>query len=312
MTTALITHLDCLAHDVPDGMPERPARLSSVLDALDGVDVERITAPMARDAQIARCHPQHYIDSIRARVPKTGFAGLDRKTDAETFLSPTSYGGVWRAAGGALRGVDAVLNEEVENAFVAVRPPGHHAESELPMGFCIFGNVAIAAKHALEVHGLERVAIVDFDVHHGNGTQALLADEPRVLVVSSQQMPLWPGTGHPTERGPHQNWLNLALSPGTGGAELRKLYETTVFPALRAFQPQLMIISAGFDSHQDDPLAQLMWTPQDYAWLTQELAGLASELCAGRLVSVLEGGYDLDALGQSVRAHVEELLKAGA
>lgn len=306
MSTTLITHLDCMAHLVPDGAPERPARLSSVLDALDGLELDRLAAPLANDAQIETLHSAGYADAIRQRMPAEGFAALD----PDTALSPTSENAVWRAAGGAILAVDTVLDEESHNAFVATRPPGHHAETALPMGFCFFGNVAIAALHALENRGLERVAIVDFDVHHGNGTQALLAHDPRVLVVSSHQSPLWPGTGAPSDRGPVGNWLNVTLPPGTGGAEMRKAYEAYVFPALRAQAPELIVVSAGFDAHQDDPLANLNWNTDDYRWLTAQLVALAKSLCNGRLVSVLEGGYDLDALGQSARAHVEELIKA--
>lgn len=307
MATALVTHLDCFAHAVPEHVHEVPERLGRVLGALDGLDLTRLPAPLATDAQISACHSAAYIASMRRRIPKIGFEMLDAETDAETFLSPGSENAVWRAVGAAITAVDAVLDEEVETAFAAIRPPGHHAEAALPMGFCIFGNVAIAAKHALT--RTERVAIVDFDVHHGNGTQALLADDPRALVISSHQMPLWPETGHPQDRGPHGTHLNVALAPGTGGGEMRRAYENTVFPAITAFKPDLILISAGFDCHQDDPLADLNWTRQDYRWLTQNLASLAQKLCGGRLVSVLEGGYDLDALGPCVRAHVEELMK---
>lgn len=307
MATALVTHLDCLSHTVPDHVDEVPERLSRILSALDGLDLERMPAPLATDEQIALCHEPAYIAEIRERIPAHGFEMLDPDTDTETVLSPLSENAIWRACGGPIKAVDAVLTEDVETSFVAVRPPGHHAEAALPMGFCVFGNVAIAAKYALE--RIERVAVIDFDVHHGNGTQALLADEPRALVVSSHQMPLWPGTGAPQDRGQHQNQLNVALAPGTGGTEMRKAYEAAVFPAVAAFDPDLILISAGFDAHQDDPLADLAWSVQDYRWLTQRIVGLAQTHCAGRLVSVLEGGYDLDALGPCVRAHVEELMK---
>ncbi len=203
-----------------------------------------------------------------------------------------------------------VLDDEAQNAFVAMRPPGHHAEQSLPMGFCIFGNVAIAAKHALEVRGLSRVAVVDFDVHHGNGTQALLQDDPRALVVTSQQMPLWPGTGLASDRGPHQTVLNLPPAPGTDGAHAIAEYEAKVLPALHAHQPELILISAGFDAHQDDPLAQLNWSVDTYTQLTDMLTNAAQTLCKGRVVSVLEGGYDLDALAACARAHVQSLIKA--
>lgn len=305
MTTALVTHLDCMSHDVPQGAPDVPERLSRILDALDDLDLNRLRAPRATDAQLAMCHPPEYISAIRAAMPDDGFVALD----GDTFLSPGSENAVLRAAGGPIRAVDAVLDEEVETAFAAVRPPGHHAEETVPMGFCVFGGIAMAAKHALNVRGLERVAIVDFDVHHGNGTQALLADEPRVLFASTHQMPLFPGTGQASERGPHGSLLNVPLSPGSGGAEMRTVYETKVFPAVRDFEPELILISAGFDAHQDDPLASLNWSVDDYRWLTKEICSLAQTLCKGRVASVLEGGYDLDALGPCVRAHVEELMK---
>ena len=218
MATALLTHRDGLSHHVPPGAPEQVARLSYIHTALADLDVMRVDAPLAEDGTIARCHPQSYIDSIRNRMPAQGFVGLDIGTDDETFLSPTSHNAIWRGAGGAVKAVDMVMDGTVGNAFVAMRPPGHHAEQALPMGFCVFGNVAIAAKHALEHHGLARVAVVDFDVHHGNGTQALLQDDPRALVITSQQMPLWPGTGDASDRGPHGTVLNLPLAPGTDGA----------------------------------------------------------------------------------------------
>lgn len=310
MTTALLTHADGLLHVNPPGMPEQVARLAYVQRALDDLELERIEPPIAQDASIARCHPQSYIDFVRGQVPQDGFAGLDRETDAETFLSPTSANAIWRAAGGAVKAVDMVLDGEVTNAFVAMRPPGHHAEQKLPMGFCVFGNVAIAAKHALDVHGLSRVAIIDFDVHHGNGTQALLQDDPRALVITSQQMPLWPGTGEAGDRGPHGTVLNIPLAPGTDGAHALDVYHRQVMPALIAHQPELVLISAGFDAHQDDPLAQLNWSVDTFAQLTDLITAVAQTLCKGRVVSVLEGGYDLDALALCARAHVQSLIKA--
>uniref|UniRef100_A0A2A3JRB2 Histone deacetylase domain-containing protein n=1 Tax=Alloyangia mangrovi TaxID=1779329 RepID=A0A2A3JRB2_9RHOB len=207
--------------------------------------------------------------------------------------------------------MDAVLAGEAKTAFCATRPPGHHAEAETPMGFCLFGNAAIAAKHALDHHGLERVAVVDFDVHHGNGTQALLWDEPRALVITSQQYPLWPGTGAADETGGHHNVLNLPLPPGSGGAEMRAAYAAQAFPRLDAFRPDLVILSAGFDAHADDPLAELNWREEDFAWLTRELCRIAQGSAQGRVVSVLEGGYDLRALADSARVHVQELIEAG-
>jgi len=308
MTTALLTHADCLQHVTPEGHPERVARLEHVLAALEGLDLTRVTAPMAAEDDLLRVHPRGYIEDLRKQVPTEGFARID----ADTWMSPGSLAAAWRGAGAVVRAVDMVLAGEVANAFCAIRPPGHHAERETAMGFCFFGNAALAAKHALDHHGLARVAVVDFDVHHGNGTQDLLWDERRALVVTSQQMPLWPGTGAPEEDGAYGNILNLPLPPDSGGAQMRKLYEAQAFPRLRAFQPELIIISAGFDAHQDDPLAQLNWSTGDFRWLTGQLCALAADLCQGRVVSTLEGGYDLQALAASARAHVEVLQEAGA
>ncbi|AXT27795.1 histone deacetylase family protein [Ruegeria sp. AD91A] len=306
MTTALLTHADCLSHVTPDGHPERVARLEHILHALEALDLERVTAPLAADDDLLRIHPESYIRDIRSARPSNGFAQID----GDTFLSPGSVDAAYRAAGAVVRAVDLVLSGEASNAFCAVRPPGHHAETETAMGFCLFGNAALAAKHALDHHGLNRVAVVDFDVHHGNGTQDLLWDEARALVITSQQMPLWPGSGRPEETGVHDTVVNIPLAPGSGGSEMRAAYETKAFPRLRAFRPELIIISAGFDAHQDDPLANLNWATDDFAWITAELCRIADEVCSGRIVSTLEGGYDLNALAEATRAHVEELIKA--
>ncbi|UWQ62606.1 histone deacetylase family protein [Leisingera caerulea] len=308
MTTALITHADCLNHVTPEGHPERVARLEHILHALEPLDLERVTAPMAAEDDILRVHPASYLSDLRKASPAEGWAQID----GDTFMSPGSLDAAFRAAGAVVRGVDMVLGGEVQNAFAAVRPPGHHAETDTAMGFCLFGNAALAAKHALDHHGLSRVAVVDFDVHHGNGTQDLLWDEPRALLITSQQMPLWPGSGRPDEDGAHGQILNMPLAPGSGRAEMQAAYEGQAFPRLRAFKPELIIISAGFDAHQDDPLASLNWATEDFAWITAELCKLASELCQGRIVSTLEGGYDLNALAAATRAHVEELTKAPA
>ncbi|WP_170770750.1 histone deacetylase family protein [Ruegeria lacuscaerulensis] len=306
MKTALLTHADCLGHVTPDGHPERFARLEHILHALEPLDLDRKTAPLAADDDLRRIHPDSYIEDIRRSAPVDGF----RQIDGDTFMSPGSVSAGYRAAGAAVRAVDLVLGGEAPNAFCAVRPPGHHAETDTAMGFCLFGNAALAAKHALDHHGLSRVAVVDFDVHHGNGTQDLLWDEKRALVITSQQMPLWPGSGRPDETGAYDTVLNIPLAPGTGGAEMRAAYERLAFPRLRAFAPELIVISAGFDAHQDDPLAELNWSTGDFAWLTSELCQIAAELCEGRIVSTLEGGYDLKALAEATRAHVEELMKA--
>ena len=304
--TALITHADCLTHVTPDGHPERAARLEHLLHALEPLPLRRVTAPLASDDDLLRVHPQAYIDRLRQSLPNRRF----HQIDGDTWLSPGSMNAALRGAGAVIKAVDMVLGGEVPNAFCAVRPPGHHAETGKAMGFCLFGNAAIGAKHALDHHGLSRVAVVDFDVHHGNGTQDLLWDEPRALTITSQQMPLWPGTGRPEEQGAHHNVLNLPLPPESTGADMRLVYETRVFSRLRDFRPELIILSAGFDAHQDDPLAQLNWSTGDFRWLTAELCKLAAGLCGGRVVSTLEGGYDLEALSAAGKAHVEELLEA--
>ena len=308
MTTALITHADCLTHVTPEGHPERVARLEHVLHALEPLDLLRVRAPMAAEDDILRIHPASYVADLRKARPNEGFGQID----GDTFLSPGSLDAAFRAAGAVLRGVDMVLSGEVQNAFAAIRPPGHHAETDTAMGFCLFGNAALAAKHALDHHGLSRVVVVDFDVHHGNGTQDLLWDEKRALLITSQQMPLWPGSGRADEDGAYENILNIPLPPESGGAEMRAAYQDLAFPRLRDFKPELIIISAGFDAHQDDPLANLNWSTQDFALITAELCTIAQDLCGGRIVSTLEGGYDLNALSTACKAHVDELIKASA
>ncbi len=307
MTTALITHPDCLAHITPKHIEEQPARLAYVLRALEGLPLTRIEAPLADEACILTLHDPAYLERIKFSIPVDGFTMLDADTDGETALCPTSWPAILHAVGAVQKGVDMVMSGEAHNAFAAIRPPGHHAEQALPMGFCIFGNVALAARYALDHHGLSRVAIVDFDVHHGNGTQALLWDEPRVLTVTSQQMPLWPDTGYPSETGAHNNVLNVPLAPGSGSIEMRETYERVVFPRLNDFAPELILVSAGFDCHTADPLAELNWHEADYTWLTHALCDIAEAHAKGRVVSTLEGGYDLDALAASAAAHVKVL-----
>lgn len=308
MTTAFYSHPDCLSHDTPPDLPEQVARVQRIEEAVRDFPLDRRLAPLCEDADILLCHPQRYLDHITSSVPETGRVALEE----ETFLSPGSLAAARRAVGGGIAAIEAVLAGEVKNAFVACRPPGHHAEAETPMGFCIFGNVAIAARHAMERHGLTRVAIVDFDVHHGNGTQALLWDEPRALFFSSQEHPQWPGTGAEDERGAHDQIVNLRLPTGTGGAEMRAAYAEKVMTRIDAFAPELILISAGFDAHQADPLAGLNWTEEDYVWITHQLCDLADKHCQGRVVSTLEGGYDLTALAASAAAHVQVLLERGA
>ncbi len=310
MTTALFTHTDCLQHITPPGHPERVDRLMAIYAALDGLDdpnLQRLDAPLGEEEAILRVHPQSHIDRVKAAAPADGYVSLD----ADTHMSPGSLQAAMRGVGAMTKAVDMVLDGEVQNAFAAVRPPGHHAEKTTPMGFCLFGNIAIAAKHALEVHGLSRVAIVDFDVHHGNGTQDLLWEEERVLFISSHQMPLYPGTGAPSETGVAGNIFNLPFEPFTGSKGFREAYEREVFPALDAFKPELLLISAGFDAHAADPLANLNFTTEDFGWVTERLCDIAETHCDGRIVSTLEGGYDLDALAASVKAHLTVLLERG-
>ena len=307
MTTALITHATCLEHVTPPGHVEQVARLERILAALEGKDVLRTEAPMGQDVDILSVHPKAHLEAIRAAAPESGFVQID----GDTYMSPGSLDAAFRAAGGAVEAVDMVMEDRATNAFVAMRPPGHHAEQTTPMGFCFFGNVAIAAKRALDHHGAGRVAIVDFDVHHGNGTQALLWDEPRSFFCSSHQSPLWPGSGAPNETGASGNILNVPLPPGSDGSRFRAEMERQVWPRIVEHDPDLILISAGFDAHRADPLADLNWTEADFAWATDAICDLADTHCGGRIVSCLEGGYDLDALAASAAAHVDVLVARG-
>jgi acetoin utilization deacetylase AcuC-like enzyme len=311
MSTALITHPDALLHHTPPGHPEQVARLQRILAVLDApafANLRREPAPMADESAVLRCHSATYVAQVRAAIPVQGTAQLD----ADTHVSPMSLTAALRSVGGACHAVDLVLGDAVANAFVAMRPPGHHAETATSMGFCLFGTVAIAAKYALDHHGLSRVAVVDFDVHHGNGTQDLLWDELRVLFATSQQMPLWPGSGSVDERGAHNNILNVPLPPGCTSAVFRAAYTQSILPQVAAFKPELVLISAGFDAHRDDPLAQLELVEDDFVWITQQLCDIADASANGRVVSILEGGYNLDALAASVAAHITVLMERGA
>ena len=304
--TALVTHEECLQHVTPPGHPEQVARLEYILEALRDINLLRVSAPMAADDDILRIHPREHINYLQEAVPENGFKSLD----GDTHISSGSLTAAYRAAGGVLRAVDLVLSGEAKNAFVAVRPPGHHAETQKSMGFCLFGNIALGVKHALDFHGLKKVAVIDFDVHHGNGTQEILWEESRCLTFTSQQIPLWPGTGTEEEQGHYNNIVNIPLPPGSTGELMRQKYEALVFPVLRKFEPDLILISAGFDAHEADPLAELNWSTADFSWLTERLCKIAEECCEGRLVSTLEGGYDLKALADSVKAHVTKLCEA--
>lgn len=305
MVTAVVSHEDCAGHLTPPGHPEQVARLAAVMEALGGLDVRHVKAPLAAEDDLLRVHPRRHLEAVRRAAPVAGFRSLD----ADTHMSPGTLAAAYRAAGGVVRAVDLVMAGEVVNAFAAVRPPGHHAERETAMGFCFFGNVVVGAKHALEHHGLSRVAIVDFDVHHGNGTQDLVEDDARILFCSTHQSPLYPGTGMAHEVGV-DNVLNVPLPDGTGSKAFRDVMSRVVLPRVDAFAPEFLLISAGFDAHRADPLAGMMLETEDFAWVTRRLCDLAERHCQGRVVSALEGGYDLAALGASAAAHVRVLEEA--
>jgi len=308
MATYLFTHPACLGHDPGAGHPERPARLASVLKALSGPEfatLQRREAPLATTEQLARAHPPRYVDAVLEAFPKEGYVQLD----GDTIISPGSKDAALRAAGALVAATDAVMAGEASNAFCAVRPPGHHAEPMRPMGFCLFNNVVVAARHARAQHGVRKVAVMDFDVHHGNGTETQALADADLFYASTHQSPLYPGSGMHNHAG-HPNVVNAPLPPRSGSSEFRAAMSEQVLPAMRAFAPEFVIISAGFDAHQADPLAELKLTEDDFAWATEQLLQVAREHAAGRLVSALEGGYDLDALGRSAQAHVRALMAA--
>lgn len=303
----LYTHPACLQHDPGPGHVERPSRLHAVLRELDHdrfAALDRIEAPQATREQLLRVHDAAHVAEIMVGAPPDAMLALDQ----DTVMGPGSTESALRAAGAVVAAVDAVLGGSARRAFCAVRPPGHHATRERAMGFCLFNNVAVAAAHALAVHGLKRVAIADFDVHHGNGTQDIFEREPRVLFASSHQSPLYPDSGREDERGVG-NIVNGTLSPGAGPHEFRELWDGVLLPRLHAFKPQLVLVSAGFDAHRNDPLADIRLGSEDYAWITGRLATLADAHAGGRLVSTLEGGYDLAALAASTCAHVGALME---
>ena len=304
MATAFITHPDCLKHDMGAGHPERPQRLSAIEDRLIEARIEpllaRYEAPLATDEQLARVHQIEYVQAIRQFAPESGTVHLD----PDTAMNPHSLDAALRAAGAAVLATDLVMGGKAESAFCSVRPPGHHACRARPMGFCIFNNVAVAARHALRAHGAERVAIVDFDVHHGNGTEDIFAGDPQVLMASTFQHPFYPYSG--TEE-PASNMVNVPLAAGAGSKEFRAAVTRHWLPALEKFKPQLVLFSAGFDAHAEDEMAMLRFTDADYAWVTAQVKALAERYAKGRIVSVLEGGYALSALGRSVAAHLRVL-----
>ncbi len=308
MATAYYTHPDCLAHEMGAHHPEQPARLAAIGSALARADMQAIEhrpAPLAEDVWLLRVHEPAYLEAIEAVVPRQGHVHLD----PDTALNPHSLLAARRAAGAVVAAVDAVIAGQVDNAFCAVRPPGHHACRARAMGFCIFNNVAVGAAHALAAHGLSRVAIVDFDVHHGNGTEDIFHDDPRVLLVSSFQHPFYPFSG--ADSG-NDHVIPLPLAAGSGSREFRRAWEDAGLPALERFAPEMIFFSAGFDAHRDDPLAELNLVEADYAWLTARVLAVADRHAQGRVVSTLEGGYDLAALARSALAHIQELARAAS
>jgi len=311
MTTALITHPLCLEHRPPARHPESPARLQAVLSGLSAAefaDLSRVEAVPAVQEQLRLVHPQSHIENMTRLTPTNGYTFVDE----DTVMSPESLSAAMLSAGAAIQAVDLVVGGQATNAFCATRPPGHHAEPERAMGFCFFSNAAIAARHAQEDHGHARVAVVDFDVHHGNGTQAAFMADPNLFYASTHQQPLYPGTGNADEAGVNGNILNVPLPPNTDGRAFRSAYENKILPALAAFRPELIIISAGFDGHRRDPLAQMQLEDDDYAWVTAKLCATAADYCGRRIVSLLEGGYDLEALASAATAHVKTLKAAPA
>lgn len=307
MSTLYITHPAALAHQTPVGHPERPDRILAIERALEK---ERFTAlireqaPMAEMESLVLAHPEEHVVYLRDISPREGLLRIDE----DTVMSPGTYEAALRSAGGAVKAVDEVMTGQVTNAFVAMRPPGHHAERTRAMGFCYFNNAAIAARHAQKRYGAERVAILDWDVHHGNGTQDIFWHDPSVLYCSIHEAPLYPGTGAASETGAYGTILNAPLNAGDGSDAFRKVLDEVVLPRMEAFRPDLIVISAGFDAHWRDPLASLNLTESDFGWATQRLMTLAEKHCGRRIVSLLEGGYDLEGLSKSVAAHIDALM----
>ncbi len=311
MGTLLITHPCFAGHETPSGHPERSDRIRAVDKVLAS---ERFGALIREDAPevdleaVLRCHPADYVHAIEEANPRSGLVQLD----ADTTMSPGTWEAVLRGAGAATRAVDAVLKGEVNNAFAAIRPPGHHAETKTAMGFCFVNNAAVAARHAQKAHGMGRVAIVDWDVHHGNGTQDIFWKDASVMYCSTHEMPLYPGTGAKDERGDFDTIVNAPLKAGDGGEAFRAAFEGLIVPRLLAYAPELVIISAGFDAHWRDPLANINLDEADFAWATAKLMDVAASTAGGRVVSLLEGGYDLQGLAGSVGAHVGVLMSGEA
>ena len=308
MSTLIISHKDCLSHIEPTGHPEQVMRLLEVVKRLKFEEFKNLIwkeAPIATNEQILLGHSKKYVEFIENIQKSNHITHLD----ADTYFGKGSLNAAKRGVGANISAVTAVMSGDFNNAFSAIRPPGHHAETEKAMGFCIFGNVAIAAKYAIENHKLKRVAVVDFDVHHGNGTQEILWDDPNVLFVSTHQMPLWPGSGTHEEHGKHQNILNIPIQANTDGPAFRKKFDEIILPRLDSYKPEILIISAGFDAHYKDPLANIELMTEDYEWITHRLCDIADEHADGRLISSLEGGYNLAALAESVAVHVKVLME---
>ena len=307
MTTLLLSHPACLEHVTPPGHPERADRLRAVAEVLAEdrfAPLVRGEAPEGNLDSVMLCHNEHYVGELRHIAPSSGLIYLD----GDTSMSPGTWEAVMRGVGGAVTATDAVMAGSHANAFVAIRPPGHHAEINKPMGFCFFDNAAIAARHAQRKYGIGRAAIVDFDVHHGNGTQDIFWSDASVMYCSTHQMPLFPGTGAADERGEHDTIVNAPLAAEDGSTQFRAAFEHRILPHLQKFAPELIVISAGFDAHYRDPLASLNLKAEDFGWVTRKLMDLADKTAQGRVVSVLEGGYDLEGLKESVAAHVSALM----
>ena len=308
MSTLIISHKDCLSHIEPTGHPEQVMRLLEVVKRLKFEEFKNLIwkeAPIATNEQILLGHSKKYVEFIENIQKSNHITHLD----ADTYFGKGSLNAAKRGVGANISAINAVMSGDFNNAFSAIRPPGHHAETEKAMGFCIFGNVAIAAKYAIENHKLKRVAVVDFDVHHGNGTQEILWDDPNVLFVSTHQMPLWPGSGTHEEQGNHQNILNIPIQANTDGPAFRQKFDEIILPRLDSYKPEILIISAGFDAHYKDPLANIELMTEDYEWITHRLCDIADEHADGRLISSLEGGYNLAALAESVAVHVKVLME---
>lgn len=308
MVTRLYEHSIFKEHVTPLGHPERVDRLRALEEALTAEPfqlLDRVEAPCADESVVLLAHPEEHLENTKAQMPEEGF----NRIDEDTIAGPKTFEATLHALGAVMAAVDGVMSGQMDNAFVAARPPGHHAEKTTAMGFCVYNTIAVAARHAIKAHGLERVAIVDFDVHHGNGTQDIFWDDPNVLFCSTHQMPLYPGTGDKHEQGAHGTIVNAPLSPGDAGEQFREAFKDRVVRAVDEFQPDLLLISAGFDAHHRDPLAQINLVEEDFDWVTGRLMDLAGRHCSDRIVSSLEGGYDLQGLAGSAATHINRLMR---